>query len=309
MPRTEGAPARAFGAPANATKSTHTLTKRLFGGDFVALRRCGKRRVMIARQGCLVLLFASAFACASQTKLPAEVRTAIDQRHHGHLAELRRSYYYGELYDENEKWLLSAYPFADTYHIVDTKGAPIHPKVQLGILPAGTKVVVDKVEFPDMWAMSKRMLTTPRYNTWVYVRGAPDEPHMPKDAKPMVIVLPLDLDTETSVEEAINKELAPDGEVTKWLASMRPTARAAIENKDVVPGMNLQELSASQGDPPRWFVDRANAGTAQVAWYPKQEVWMINNQVTEVKTARVVVEKPEPNPDTAVPPTGAPKPG
>jgi hypothetical protein len=264
---------------------------------------------MIARQLSLVLLLASAFACASQTKLPADVRTAIDQRHQGHLAELRRSYYYGELYDENEKWLLSPYPFADTYHIVDLDGAPIHPKVQLGILPAGTKVVVDKVEFPDTWTMTKRMLTTPRYNPWVYVRGAPDDAHIPKNAKPMVIILPFDLDKEEAVEAAINKELAPDGEVTKWLASMRPTARAAIENKDVVPGMNLQELSASQGDPPRWFNDRAGTGPAQVAWYPKQEVWLVNNQVTEVKTARVVVEKPKENPDTAVPPAGATKAG
>lgn len=264
---------------------------------------------MIARHVCTALLLLGTLACASQTKLPPEVRTAIDHRHEGHLAELRRSYYYGDLYDENEKWLLSPYPFADTYHIVDNMGAPIHPKVQLGILPAGTKVVVEKVEFPDSWAMFRRMWTTPRFNTWVYVRPAPDEPHTPVNAKPMVLVLPMDLNTEESVEAAINKELAPDGEVTKWLASMRPTARAAIENKDVVPGMSVQELAASRGDPQRWFMDKAGNDPAEVAWYPKQEVWLVKDQVTEVKSARVVDERPTGTPAKEAPPTAPAKSG
>src|SRR4051812_45589609 len=118
-------------------------------------------------------------ACASQTKLPEPARAAIADRHVHRIVELKRSYYYGDLYDENEKWLLSPYPFSDTYHIVDLDGAPIHPKVQRGIAPAGTKFLVEQVEFPDRWALAKRMLTTPRYNPWVYLRRAPDETRVP----------------------------------------------------------------------------------------------------------------------------------
>src|SRR6478735_2132162 len=112
------------------------------------------------------LSVALAAACASQTKLPEPARAAIADRHVHRLVELKRSYYYGDLYDENEKWLLSPYPFNDTYHIVDLDGAPIHPKMQRGTLPAGTNRPLERAEFPHTFAISKRTLTTTRYNTW-----------------------------------------------------------------------------------------------------------------------------------------------
>ena len=39
----------------------------------------------------------------------------------------------------------------------------------VGIVAAGTRFVIKNIEFPDAQAMTNRMLTTPRYNPWVYL--------------------------------------------------------------------------------------------------------------------------------------------
>jgi hypothetical protein len=244
-------------------------------------------------------------ACASQTNLPGPVRAAISERHSGRTVELRVSMYFGDLYDDNEKWLLSPYPFAETYFIVDTHGAPIHPGGQRGLFPAGARFVVQRVEFPDVPAMATRMLTTPRYNPWVYLTPAPGTV-APEGRRAFILVLPPDLDTEAAAEAAVAAALAPEGEMKKWLESRRPTVRVAIEHKEVVPGMTLEELNASLGTPLRWFADTTSSGArARVAWYPSREVWLVDGAVvTEVKPGRKL--------DSTVPPTGsaaAPDPG
>src|SRR5687767_14646550 len=101
-------------------------------------RRCGRRmgmRILVTviwgsvwAWGALLCSGTALIGCASHTRLAEPTRAAISARHSGRTVELRQSMYYGDLYDENEKWLLSPYPFAETFHIVDTKGAPIHPK-------------------------------------------------------------------------------------------------------------------------------------------------------------------------------------
>lgn len=246
----------------------------------------------------LLLLGLMLTACASQTNLPGPVRAAVSARHAGKTVELRQSMYFGDLYDDNEKWLLSPYPFDDTYFIVDRQGAPIHPSGQRGLFPAGTRFIVQKVEFPDVGAMATRMLTTPRYNAWVYLTPAPGTV-APEGRRAFILVLPPDLETEAAADAAVAATLAPAGEMTKWLEARRPTVRVAIEHKDIVPGMTLEEVLASLGPPLRWFNDLTKSGDrAQVAWYPAREVWLVNGQVAaEVKPGRAV--------EGGTPPTGA----
>ena len=233
-------------------------------------------------------LLCVSLGCASESKLSEPIRAAVLQRHTGRIVELRQSSYYGDLYDENEKWLLSAHPFADTYHIVDLNGVPIHPKVQRGIVPAGTRFVVETIEFPDRWNMAKRMLTTPRYNPWVYLRVVPHQARIPDNSKLFVIVLPSDLASEEAVEAALTKDLAPEGKVSTWLAARRPTVQAAIKDKQAIAGMTLEELSVSLGAARRWFVENGAAGQQRVAWYPEQEVWLSGDTVSDVKPSRML---------------------
>lgn len=246
-----------------------------------------------------IVAFVSLFHCAAQTRLAPEIRQSIQRRHVGKVVALKTSSYYGDLYDENERWLLSPYPFADTYHIVDTDGAPIHPGGQRGIVPAGSTFRIRKIEFPDMAAMARRMLTTPRYNPWVYLE--------PVDAPPLagrgafIAVLPMDLETEAGVEEALAARFGPADEIAAWLAERAPTVRAAIKHKDALTGMTEAELRAAWGQPMLWFLENDHGG-AKVAWYRSKEVWMLDGKVTDIRDGREVA--PESQPATGESPEG-----
>lgn len=234
-----------------------------------------------------LFLLALISACASQTLIPRDQRVAISARHTGRTVELRQSCYYGNLYDENEKLLLTPYPFGDTFHLVDPKGKPIHPTGERGIVKAGTKFIIKDVEFPDPAALATRMLTTPRYNPWIYLSPA-DHATLQGENKDFVLLLPMDLNEEKLIESAINELLAPAGEVTTWLSQRAPTIAVGIEHKEIVVGMNIQELVAAKGQPLRRFKDTHSTGAADVAWYNKQEAWLVDNIVVDQKPGREV---------------------
>lgn len=238
------------------------------------------------RKGLLLLMLLSS-ACAAQAKINDHVRAAIEGKYAGRTVELRQSMYFGDLYDENERWLLSPYPFAQTYHINDLHDRPIHPQVERGIIAAATKFVVKKIEYPDFATMLGRMLTTPRYNTWVYLQVLPDQPGVPINAKTFVLVLPPDLSEEGTLDRAIADSLAAEGDVQAWLHTRRPSIRTAIENKMAVVGMTLEELTASMGHPMKWFVEQRDNKEARVAWYPgSKEAVFVGEQIVEVRNSR-----------------------
>ncbi len=245
------------------------------------------KRLMVS----MILLFT---ACATQTKLPAPVRAAISARHMGTVVELKVSCYYGDLYDENEKWLLSPYPFAQTYHIVDLDGAPIHPRGERGIIPAGTPFIVRDVEFPDPGALAKRMLTTPRYNPWVYLTPAPDAKNLPEGRAFFILLLPMDLDDEPTTERAYNGLLAPKGDMTTWLAGRRPTVQAGIAHKEIVEGMTEAELVVAMGPVLRRFNDTLDGKAVHVAWFGAKEAWLSDGLVVASKLGRPEPKETQP---------------
>jgi hypothetical protein len=129
------------------------------------------------------------------------------------------------------------------------------------------------------------MLTTPRYNPWVYLR--PDaSTGLPRDRAAFILLLPMDMETRDQVEAALEELLAPVGEVTSWLAERAPTVQVAIRHKDATVGMTEAELVAALGKPKRWFADTHDSKRARVAWYPSREVWLVSDAVVAVETAR-----------------------
>ena len=119
--------------------------------------KCRKRPWRYHGTQCHAIMALAMTACASYTQLPPKAQAVIGLRHVGRSVELRSSCYYGPLYDENEKWLLSPYPFAVTSHLVDWDDQPLHPDGQLGVIPAGTRLIIDKIEFPTGWGLAQRM--------------------------------------------------------------------------------------------------------------------------------------------------------
>ena len=226
--------------------------------------------------------------CTSFTKIPGPVRAAIEEFHTGRVMELRQSSFYGDLYDDTNKWLLSAYPFESIHHIVDFDGRPIHPSGQRGIVPAGTRFMIDKIEFPDSYALATRMLTSPRYHTWVYLRPLERLPLESERREHFVVLLPMNLENRQDVEANLAKLLAPEGTTSRWLKERRPTMRVAIVHKDLKTGMTREELIAARGEPRLWIAQQGRQGLEMVAWYPAQEAWIRDGRIVAVKPGRTL---------------------
>ncbi len=227
-------------------------------------------------------------ACASSQRLSANSVQALQMRHQGRVVELRHSCYYGDLYDDNDRWLLSPYPFAGTSHIVDLHGQPLHPLRQRGLLPAGSRFVVERLEFPSCWNLLSRMLVTPRFSPWVYLRllDAPP-PAADRPPPPFIWVLPDDLMDEMAAQEALEAALAPAGSMAPWLAQLRPTAQVAVRHKEMLLGMRQAELEAAMGPPQRHFADSLAGKRVQVAWYTTAEAWLLDGAIVAIKPARL----------------------
>jgi|MDSW01.2.fsa_nt_gb hypothetical protein len=234
------------------------------------------------------LLLMATISCTSHTQIPSHVRTAIEQFHNGRVMELRQSSYYGDLYDDTDKWLLSAHAFDSVHHIVDFDGKPIHPTGQKGIVPAGTRFLIEKIEFPDTLALTTRMLTSPRYHTWVYLKPLERLPLETERRDYFVVLLPMDLKDRQDVEANIAKVLAPEGDVSRWLKDRRPSVRVAIAHKDLQPGMTRDELIAARGEPHLWIAQQGSYGLEMVAWYPAQEAWIRNGRIVDLKPGRPI---------------------
>ena len=106
-----------------------------------------------------------------------------------------------------------------------------------------------------------RMLTSPRYHTWLVVELVDTYDLLPSEQQPFVILLSAELDDAKVRKAAIERWLSPAGETTKWLSSLSPRTQKAIQMKAPFPGMHQDELIAAMGPPQMWI----RARTARTA--------------------------------------------
>lgn len=200
---------------------------------------------MIVRSLCLTALLS--VACAQNVVIPSKsARAALESAYVGRVVELRVSSYFGDLFEENELWLLSPGPVTDLQVLQDLDGTPIRSHDQRGIVPAGTRFVVEAIEFPHPLTFPKRLLTSPRYNPWVILRLV-DDVAVPEN-RAFVALLPMGLTSQSAGETALAQWFGADGEVRAWLASLSPTERAAIRHKATLPDMSREARIAALGD-------------------------------------------------------------
>jgi hypothetical protein len=242
------------------------------------------------------LLWCALAGCAPNLTRAARVQTAANQRWRGKQVELRQSCFYGDFYDDKRKWFLSPHPFEQVTHVTerlpDLDGTPAHPGPARGIVRAGTRFTVAKVELPDLLAVASRLMTTPRRQAWVYLELTAEDARLPRYRRYWVIVLPADAKDALGVEQALAQALAPVGDVRTWLNERRPTVRVGIEHKDIVKGMSSDELVAAMGAPLRWLDDSQQGRPVRVAWYGTREAWLANATVIDVRPGRSVGEPP-----------------
>ena len=227
----------------------------------------------------------------SQPPTPAEL---VSMGYEGKIFELKHSHFYGELYDENEFMLLAPYPFRDVFHLVDLEGQPIHPQNQRGVIPAGTRVRFRELDTVDRWSSLNRMLTAPRYHSWLIVELVDRLDLLPSERQPFVLLVSAELDDPEVRKAAIDRWLAPVGETTSWLQTRSSRAQQAIALKAPYPGMQQDELIAAMGPPKAWIAEQGQKGQQMVAWYPHAEAWMDGSLVVSLQQQRPLASQQPP---------------
>ncbi len=198
----------------------------------------------------LTLLLAAAFvasACQSHTQMPAPERAQLERDLTGRDAEkfLKLSYFVTPFFGDASKRLLTHVPPEEVRLLNHPDGTPVNPGEVEGVLPAGRRVRIQKVEFPTSWVVTERIPYTPRTQPWVYleVEGAPS-------AEPYVLVLRQGIHTHQEFLTELGRYVM-DRDPKDVLEGFGSAVREAVEKKAVVEGMPQEALEMAWGYPER----------------------------------------------------------
>ena len=233
----------------------------------------------------LVMGSMTSYGCSSIFSEPPPTHTfpIVNSAWIEHSVELKHSCFFGDLYGENELWLLSPYPFSETSHMSDLDGNAIHPQYEKGLVPAGTTFKVKRIEAPSRLALFRRMLWTPRFYTWVYLEQISTPPSLEHRERPFVIVLKGDYAESQELEMALNSWLDKNRTTSKWIANRSPMIQYGIRNKEAIEGMTLQELITAVGKPEKLVSQNTDSEMATVAHYPNQKYVFRSQKLVAIK--------------------------
>jgi hypothetical protein len=225
-----------------------------------------------------VLASATLAGCAGNTTLPENDRIALQQELGEHARYLKISMRVAPLFQDDAKWLLTDRALDELDLIDDPTGAPVPPGELAGILPPGTRLRIDHIEFPTSFVVTQRVIYSPRFNPWVYLVPAdrPSPAEALSNGKPFILVLPQHLKTHDDVLAELDRYLSHN-DVTPALRALPQQYQEAIAQKNVLAGMGPSEVEMAWGYPERIHLDEAKK--TQVWTWPekKQEAYFSNN--------------------------------
>ena len=191
-----------------------------------------------------------ALSCASASPIPDADRARLETELTGKSRFLRISVFKGPFWSDDGKLLLSAAPPTEVALFTDAHGADVSGPAPTGIIPAGRRVRIDRVELPTGAVVIGRLPFTPRYNPWVYltVEG--------ETQKPAVLVLRSSLKSHDQFEAALDRLLTVEDPSAR-IAAYPADVQRAIEQKQVVRDMDPEAVTMAWGAPERRSIDDA----------------------------------------------------
>ena len=196
-------------------------------------------------------------ACVPPSQLPPEGRETVVRSLARQPRYLRVAVYVAPFFGDASRVLLSDRPVGELQVLESPDGTPITPPPATRILPPGTPVFVDGVQFPTGTVAWSRPITTPRYNPWLLatVEGI---------TKPAVLVLATENTSASDVLAEVGRVLTPD-DPTAIYAALPDSVRDAVREKVLVEGMTREAVAMAWGYPDRIVMDRP-ARTEEWHW-------------------------------------------
>ena len=191
--------------------------------------------------------------------LPDADRLSLTRGFEGKVFYLRASLNVMPFFADGGKHLVSPL-FPDSILLLaDAKGAPVAPGPVEEVLRMGTQVRVEKVEFASGLAVTRRPPNTPRQSPWVWL-SLPGRAR----SRPYIAVLRHNLASREEYLAAMN-DLLSEEEPSLWLKNVSPEARAAIEKKELLPGMDADAVVLCWGRPMQ-IKQELDAGARVETW-------------------------------------------
>jgi hypothetical protein len=196
-------------------------------------------------------------ACFPRVSVPELERQRASRELEGQRRVTKVAVFVGPFFGDGSKLLVSDQPFQELDLLETMKGSVIAPPRAERILPPGTALRVDKVEFPTGWTIAARVVMTPRYHPWVWLT-------LEGEPRPLVLVLPQMLASAEDVRVEIER-VAGTGDPGQAFQALPGGQRAAIAKKELVDGMSPQAIEMAWGYPEKKFIDRP-ANTEEWSW-------------------------------------------
>ena len=203
------------------------------------------------------ILLAPLLACAPRLAIPESDQARAAGELRGAHRFLRVAVWAGPFFGDKAMTLVTD-RFADELDLLETpSGERVAPPAPERVLPPGTPVTVQELEFPTAMAFTSRAVMTPRYEHWLLFRIAGDD-------RIHVLVLSRAGATADDVLGEVDRVLSASDPSPAFKA-LSPAVRDAVMRKDLVDGMSRQAAAMAWGAPDRIAVDRP-ARTEDWTW-------------------------------------------
>ncbi len=219
-------------------------------------------------------------ACPSYTLVAAGARASIDEAHTGELLYLKQSMYAGRFYDDDRYRLVHPRRFEELTYLLTAEGDPIPPPPAEEIIPAGTRVRVEKIEWPDGDAVFRRPLYTPRYTTWVFLRVARERGSDTtiERSERHILLLPAGIADQETFDQWFTASLSAEDNNPALLA-LPEEQQQGVAQKKPSTGMSYQTLTAALGFPDRLAREEQDGHVVEVAVYGATSVVLTDGVV------------------------------
>lgn len=194
----------------------------------------------------LVLLVASA-ACYPRASVP-DVEREKSRQLEGQQRFSKVALYLAPFYGDATRLLASDAPLDELDLLRDTSDAIVAPPPAERVLPPGTPLRIEEIEFPTGWIIARRVIMTPRYHPWVTLSLA-------GEARPVMLVLPQTLASADEVRVELERYLG-DASAAAAYQALPEAQRGWIAKKRLVEGMGAQAVEMAWGYPEKKVIDR-----------------------------------------------------
>jgi hypothetical protein len=192
---------------------------------------------------CVLASFVSGCVTA-QVAVPPTEASALERSLVGEKRFLRTSMYQTPFFGDATRRLLTPYSPELVRLLNDTGGKPINPGAVEKTFAVGTPLKITKVEFPTAWAMTERVLYTPRTLVWVTV----ELENAPRGGPLTVLVLRPGIKSQQEFLAELDHALTRE-DPTLQLDGFSEAVRDAVKTKRALKDMPAEALEMAWGYP------------------------------------------------------------